>query len=71
MLYMLAAKTFNASLSADLESDMRQGEDDLPSASSSSVSEVIAVSSQSGSDEMVVDSSEDSVKTWRQLSSYV
>jgi len=58
---MVAAKTFNTSLPADPESDERQAEDDPPSGSSSAVSEVIEVSSQSGSDEMDVDSSEDSV----------
>jgi len=58
---MVAAKTFNTSLPAYPESDERQAEDDPPSASSSTVSEVIEVSSQSGSDEMDVDSSEDSV----------
>ena len=58
---MVAAKTFNTSLPADLESDERQAEDDPPSASRSSVSEVIEVSSQSGSGEMDVDNSEDCV----------
>ena len=55
---MVAAKTFNTSLPADPESDERQAEDDPPSASRS---EVMEVSSQSGSGEMDVDNSEDCV----------
>ena len=58
---MVTAKTFNTSLAVDLESLEKQAEDDPPSASSSSVSEVIAVSSLSCSDEMHVNSTEESV----------
>lgn len=57
---MVAAMTFNTSLHTQLESLERMAEDDPPSASRSSVLDVMTVSNQSDSDKMDVDNSEDS-----------